>query len=381
MTLFPVDMDYSLFDRPIESNLPFAIYKLPDKEEVHFILQNDDKSLIINDIKDICNQEGFVVCPFVNSKQTPIISIRPDFHLVGTNEIVNFLTNFFRDDITFNQSEYDEIDAVDDFEIYKTNFEVFHKALINKRFVKLVLSREMIIRKKNNFSIGKIFGRAIEKYPNTFVYLLNTSQTGTWLGCSPEVLLSGKNNAWKTAALAGTRKTTSEKPDWDYKNIAEQRIVVDFIKENLENLQIAFKKGESYTIQAGNIEHCNVDFTFSLDSPEKAGILLKALHPTPAVSGYPKEEAIKFITENENYERLYYSGFAGAVNISDATDLFVNIRCMQMSDNKLRLYAGGGLTESSELNDEWLETEYKLQTLLALFETEAQHVTSLPLNH
>ncbi|MDR3266262.1 MAG: isochorismate synthase [Tannerella sp.] len=379
MTLFPVDMDYSILDRPIESNLPFAIYKLPDKEEVHLILQNDNNVRTIHDVESICNQEGFVICPFVNSKQTPIISIRPDFHLVGTNEIINFPTNFFRNDITFNKSEYYKLDAVDDFEIYKTNFEVFHKALTNKRFAKLVLSREMIIRKKTDFSIGKIFERAIEKYPNTFIYLLNTSKTGVWFGCSPEALLSGKNKTWKTAALAGTRKTAPGKIDWDYKNIAEQKIVADFIKENLENLQIAFKKGEPYTVQAGNIEHCNVDFTITLDSPEKAGILLKALHPTPAVSGYPKDEAIKFITENENYERLYYSGFAGAVNISDATDLFVNIRCMQVSDNKLRLYAGGGLTESSELNDEWLETEYKLQTLLALF--EMQHVTSLPLNH
>jgi isochorismate synthase len=288
------------------------------------------------------------------------------------NEIVDFLTNFFQNDITFRKSECYEYRTADGFEKYKTNYEVFHKALINKRFEKLVLSRELIIRRKNDFSIGKIFECAIEKYPNTFIYLLNTLQTGVWFGCSPEVLLSGKNDEWRTVALAGTRKTKSGKSDWNCKNIEEQRIVIDFIKEQLKNLQIKFNEGESYTVQAGNIEHCRVDFTFTLDSQEKAGILLKALHPTPAVSGYPKDEAIKFILENENYERLYYSGFAGAVNISDSTDLFVNIRCMQVLNNKLRLYAGGGLTESSELNNEWLETEYKLQTLLSLFEIEMQ---------
>jgi isochorismate synthase len=365
-------MDYSIFDRPIESSLPFAIYKLPDKKDVHLILQNDHDLATINDVKDICNQKGFIISPFVNSGQIPVILIRPDFHVKGMNEIAGFLTNFFQDNITFNKLEYYKDDTADDFEKYKTNFEVFHKALINKRFEKLVLSRELIIRKKNDFSIGKIFEHAVEKYPNAFVYLLNTSQTGIWLGCSPEVLLSGKDNEWRTAALAGTRKTESGKSDWDCKNMEEQRIVVDFIKEHLDSLRIKYNKGESYTVQAGNIEHCRVDFTFTLDSQEKAGILLKALHPTPAVSGYPKNEAIKFITENENYERLYYSGFAGAVNIPDSTDLFVNIRCMQVLNNKLRLYAGGGLTELSELNNEWLETEYKLQTLLSLFDVETQ---------
>jgi isochorismate synthase len=371
-----------IFDRLIESNLPFAIYKLPDKEEIHLILQNDNNVQTVHDVEDICNQKGFIISPFVNSKQTPIISIRPDFHIRGTNEVISFLTNFFRNDITFIKKTGYKNNTVGDFEKYKTNFEVFHKALRDKRFEKLVLSRELIIGKENDFSTGKVFERAIEKYPSAFIYLLNTLQTGTWMGCSPEVLLSGKHNEWRTAALAGTRKTESGKPAWDCKNIAEQRIVIDFIKEQLENLQIAFKKGESYTVQAGNIEHRKVDFTFSLDSQEQAGILLKALHPTPAVGGYPKNEAIKFITENENQERLYYSGFSGAVNISDSTDLFVNIRCMQVFNNKLKLYAGGGLTESSELNDEWLETEYKLQTLLSLFETEVQqHVTSLHLNH
>jgi isochorismate synthase len=363
-------MDYSIFDKPIESNFSFAIYKLPDKEEVHLILQKDNNVRTMNDVEDICNQKGFIISPFVNSEQTPIISIRPDFYKRGMNEIIHFLTNFFQNNTISNESIYYENDAVDNFEKYKTNFEIFHNALRDNRFEKLVLSREMMIRTGTGFSIGKVFERAIEKYSNAFIYLLNTPLTNTWFGCSPEVLLSGQNNKWRTSALAGTRKTEAEKPEWDRKNIKEQKIVVDFIKEQLDNLRIVYRKGDACTIRAGNIEHCKVDFTFSLDSQEKAGFLLKALHPTPAVCGYPKNEAIRFITENENHKRLYYSGFAGVVNISDATDLFVNIRCMQLLNNKLKLYAGGGLTELSELYDEWIETEYKLHTLLSLIENQ-----------
>jgi isochorismate synthase len=369
-------MNYSIFDKLIDCNLHFAIYKLPDREEIHLIMQNDKNVLTVDDIEDVCNHKGFVISPFINSKQTPAIFIRPDIHLTGTNEIVCFLKDFFRNEITFDRSEYYKDDPEDDFEEYRASFNIFHEALRSKQFDKIVLSRPLTVRKKSGFSLERTFKSAVKKYPSAFVYLLNTPQTGVWFGCSPEVLLSGKNSEWKTVALAGTRKIKSGKPAWDDKNMAEHRIVVDFITEQLEKMQITYEKGDSSTVRAGNIEHCKVDFTISLDSPAKAGILLKALHPTPAVSGYPRNEAVKFIVGNERHERLYYSGFAGAVNVSDATNLFVNIRCMQVLDNKLRLYAGGGLTVLSELNDEWLETEYKLQTLLSLFETETQHVAS-----
>ena len=94
--------------------------------------------------------------------------------------------------------------------------------------------------------------------------------------------------------------------------------------------------------------------------------LLKVLHPTPAVCGLPKEEAYRFILENEGYDRCYYSGFIGWLDPDGRTDLYVNLRCMHIEEEQLTLYAGGGLLASSELNDEWLETEKKLQTIKRL---------------
>ena len=111
------------------------------------------------------------------------------------------------------------------------------------------------------------------------------------------------------------------------------------------------------------------DFRFSLKDNKGLGDLLKVLHPTPAVCGLPKEEAYRFILQNEGYDRRYYSGFIGWLDPEGRTDIYVNLRCMHIKDEQLTLYAGGGLLASSELNDEWLETEKKLQTIKRLIAT------------
>ena len=114
------------------------------------------------------------------------------------------------------------------------------------------------------------------------------------------------------------------------------------------------------------IGHLKTDFRFSLKDNKGLGDLLKVLHPTPAVCGLPKEEAYRFILQNEGYDRRYYSGFIGWLDPEGRTDIYVNLRCMHIEDEQLTLYAGGGLLASSELNDEWLETEKKLQTIKRL---------------
>ena len=80
----------------------------------------------------------------------------------------------------------------------------------------------------------------------------------------------------------------------------------------------------------------------------------------------PKEAAYRFILANEGYDRSYYSGFIGRLDPDGKTGLYVNLRCMHIGNDSLTLYAGGGLLPSSDLKDEWLETEKKMQTLKRL---------------
>ena len=93
--------------------------------------------------------------------------------------------------------------------------------------------------------------------------------------------------------------------------------------------------------------------------------IVKALHPTPAVCGYPTEKAREFILANESYDRQYYTGFCGLVE-ENKLDLYVNLRCMQLKEGKAHLYVGGGITKDSNPESEFAETQHKAQTMLAV---------------
>ncbi len=97
------------------------------------------------------------------------------------------------------------------------------------------------------------------------------------------------------------------------------------------------RKNGPYPAYAGALSHLKTDFHFSLKDNKGLGDLLKVRHPTPAVCGLPKEEAYRFILENEGYDRRYYSGFIGWLDPGGRTDIYVNLRCMHIEDKQLTL--------------------------------------------
>ena len=91
--------------------------------------------------------------------------------------------------------------------------------------------------------------------------------------------------------------------------------------------------------------------------------LINSLHPTPAICGIPKSVATDFILKYEGYNRAYYSGYLGELNMNDSTNLFVNLRCMQIENNMAAIYVGGGITNESIPENEWLETVSKSEIM------------------
>lgn len=136
-----------------------------------------------------------------------------------------------------------------------------------------------------------------------------------------------------------------------------------YIAEQLELFTSSFTEDGPYTVRAGHLAHLRSDFHFTLSDPQRIGSLIETLHPTPAVCGLPKREAFQFILHNELHARSYYSGFMGPLDVQGRTHLFVTLRCMSIHENGYRLYAGGGLLTDSDEEQEWQETETKLDTM------------------
>ena len=359
---------YKILDQLLSLNYRFAIYKLPSSKDLSFILQIDSNSFRYKDLFELNSKQGFVISPFSVSDHNPIVLIKPDIHIEGEDQIFNYLKSFSWIENASDSFSKTKDKGLNEYSEYQTVFDIFHDKIDVGIVNKLVLSRTKDLNRDSSSSVGFLFSKAIEKYPNNFVYLCNTPESGTWLGCSPEILLSGNGDQWKTHALAGTKKSISDKEDisWDAKNIEEQSIVFDYIQDSLKKIGIDAISNIAKTIQSGDLVHLQSEFTFKIDDVNKIGEVLTLLHPTPAVCGYPKEEALDIILKNEGYDRSYYSGFVGSYNMDNKTNLYVNLRCMQIFENSYRLYAGGGIMPQSTVDLEWQETEYKMQTISSI---------------
>lgn len=243
------------------------------------------------------------------------------------------------------------------------------KAIKDNNLGKVVISRPKEIPIEN-FEAKSAFKILIRKYPDACVYLFGNEKAGTWMGASPETLIKGSGNEISTLSLAGTKRLGKE-DQFGPKEFEEQQLVTDYIREiveadqSLKNLQIEKRE----IIQAGNLLHLSTKImatkssTFNLDS------FLKSYHPTPAVGGNPKKEALALIEDLEKHSRSYYSGYFGLKN-KDSFHYFVNLRCMQVFNNSVVLYAGGGITSESDPNEEWQETESKMETLLNVLQDQ-----------
>ncbi len=340
----------------------YATWKNPGENILHVLR---GKSVTLNSVRDLGKHSGFAIAPFCLDEDYKVVIIEHDCRFesikIDVPECLKARNSTGCPGIADLKSLSDnEPDSV-----YMERFGIFHSAVSNGRFEKLVLSRNKSIKIDKDFSALKAFYTACIAYGDSYIYLCNTPYTGIWIGATPEVLLSVKGTNCTTVALAGTKLCNNNLlPDkWDSKNIAEQNLVANYLRNIVRNFDPAFKEDGPYPVKAGKLTHLKTVFEFRKNRETELGGLLELIHPTPAVCGLPKREALGFILENEGYSRGYYSGFVGKLNIEKETQLYVNLRCMNICDNVVTLYAGGGIVKESVAEDEWIETERKMATM------------------
>ncbi len=338
----------------------FALYRLPHGDSYTLIEQTDGEPERLRSLSQLNGRSGFVVAPFAVSAADPLLLIRPDR-----------VETIVPDDIPVGPHRPSPITPHPSSD-YHIDFANYHAQLQEGTFQKIVLARSTTLKTNTVRNGRELFLDACRLYPRMFICLVSTPQSGTWLTATPEILLECRADRWQTIALAGTMKLEGdelqgegEHVTWTTKNIQEQRYVATYITECLEQFTTDFTERGPYTARAGHLVHLRSDFTFTLPDNDRLGDVLQTLHPTPAVCGLPKRAAFDFILKNEHSPRHYYSGFMGPL-LLQGTHLFVSLRCMQLLADGYRLYAGGGLLPDSTEEQEWLETEAKMETMRTL---------------
>ncbi len=169
-------------------------------------------------------------------------------------------------------------------------------------------------------------------------------------------------------ALAGTKPADDPTP-WDWKNLEEHQIVTDYISREFSRLDIPHSVAETETVKAGPVQHLHTLITSDTQtggniSSITAMELARRLSPTPALSGFPKTEAMNLISSLEKTDRTYYGGYFGFRDIWGNFDFYVNLRSIRLFADGFCLRSGGGIMPDSHARDEWEETERKSYTIL-----------------
>lgn len=337
------------------------------KYETHFtLLTQDTPPMTLLRPELIPLTGGYVIMPFVIDDATPILFIKP-----------SAIRRFPLATPTGSRQAAYSDDREVQREAYACAFASAHKRLEDGDLKKIVLSRRLHIRLDNRVEGGHetliargtdYFQKVCRYRPGSFVSFWWTRQSGAWLIASPEPLLEKRKFNWGTVALAGTMPACDGEPaDWSGKNKEEQAIVSRFIEEQLSATATEVRKSDTFSLRTGNIQHLCTDFSFSLPDASAARKLFIRLHPTPAVCGLPRTEALQAILQDETSPRRYYAGFSGPFLLQGETQLYVSLRCMSLDRNGATLYAGGGLMPDSVEEEEWEETQRKMQTMLQLF--------------
>jgi isochorismate synthase len=290
--------------------------------------------------------DGFV---FSNFKKNKTFTIKPEvYQSISSKELLDL--SF----VTKKETNWESTLRED----YEFGFSIIKNEIDHNKINKAILSRKKVKNQKVN--LKELFLNLCENYISSHIFLIETPEGEVWIGATPETLMEKKENGYETMSLAGTKE--SNEADWTEKEFSEQRIVTNAILGELFKFNINPDVGKLETVKAGAVYHLRNRIKF--DTKESTLTIANALHPTPAISGNPKEQAISTIKIAENHNRDYYCGFGGIVQNGEIENLFVNLRCANVSSNQICLYVGGGITKDSELSKEWAECDRKATSLL-----------------
>ena len=244
------------------------------------------------------------------------------------------------------------------------------------RYDKIVLARKSVFDFDVYIDPIALLKHLKDKTPQCFHFCFQMDKATAFLGASPERLYKRTDSFIETEAVAGTSPRGASREEEAAlerellncsKNALEHRYVVDAIREALDELCADVRAdAKACLVKLEGGQHLVTRFQGTAHDKVSDDRIIARLHPTPAVAGCPKEEALRAIKKIEPFDRGWYAGPVGYVGY-DAAEFAVAIRCALVNHDKLSLYAGAGIVEGSTAQGEWNEIETKIGNFIDVF--------------
>lgn len=403
-----------------ESNISFLSFEILNKQSFNFdnyeLLAGEISALKSKLISNHSDYEKFNLPIFITSVKFPIKRFSEEwadfndidfivpkiilFQHSGTCFIIaNFFSESFSTHINFDEflereteliynldnrlqetagdrTTLKEVSSDDEFENWKNKIDSVVEEIKREKIDKVVIARRSESEITSPINWQKTLSDLNLRYPSCTNFLYKSGKS-IFFGSTPEILIKYSGNTFFTEALAGSimrginpeqDKQLEDELLKSEKNKLEHEAVIDYIKKSVFNFveQVEIVKNPVVK-KLPNIQHLQTSVTGTLKSKDQIFKIISSLFPTPAVCGIPKELSLKMIEKTEDFDRGLFSGVIGWFNADNYGEFFVTIRSALVKGNKLYAYAGCGIVEGSDPEEEFEESKLKLKPILSLF--------------
>jgi isochorismate synthase len=232
------------------------------------------------------------------------------------------------------------------------------------RLKKVVLARRVTYELTDTPDLGEVLEHLAQQRAIATRFAFHRSGA-TFVGATPELLARVNGSILQTEALAGTvpKSTIGAEARLfeSSKERLEHALVVEAIVGAIEPLSSELSvPSEPEVIELPNLFHLRTPITARLRERTPVLDVIERLHPTPAVGGVPRAEALAYIEQNEPDARGWYAGPFGWVDGAGNGEFVVALRSALIEDKTASLFAGAGIVGDSDPELEFQETEVKL---------------------
>jgi menaquinone-specific isochorismate synthase len=196
----------------------------------------------------------------------------------------------------------------------------------------------------------------------SYDFMIQTGETA-FVGRTPECLYRREGSHVTTEALAGTggRAAALRKSK---KEILEHDYVIQDIEAALHSVCRDIRTGHAREVVSwGSLQHLCTRFQATLREGKHDEDLLRSLHPSAAVLGFPRPAAHRVLRAYETFSRGWYAGPVGWIS-REAAEFAVGIRSALLCGRALTLYAGAGIVMGSRPAREWQELQDKMRPFM-----------------
>jgi menaquinone-specific isochorismate synthase len=238
---------------------------------------------------------------------------------------------------------------------------------------KAVIARPIVVQSSETIDVHAVLRRLRASFGSSYRYSIDG-----FIGASPELLVEVDGPVVRSHPLAGTAPRTGDVDNdariaaeliASTKNQIEHRVVIDVVHDTLLPWASYLDwEPDPSIVTVANVQHLGTRMEGMLSQPGPSVVeLVRALSPTPALGGHPRDAAIELIRRVEGFERGRYGGAVGWVDAAGNGTWAVAIRCAELSDDRrsARLVAGGGIVADSDPHAELAETQAKFQAMLS----------------